>query len=93
MSKKISVQLLAALAPAEGTVSISKQVLTLENGQAFDLAATSDELNLLIKKAKAFRNIMKELKAAGFGTDESINGGDCVDMMAALYNRFSPLTK
>lgn len=93
MSNKISVQLLAALAPAEGTVSISKQVLTLENGQAFDLAATAAELKLLVKKAEAFSNIMSELEEAGFGADDPINGGDCVDMMAALYNRFSPLTK
>lgn len=37
------------------------------------------------QKAAAFDKIMAELKEMGFGEDNPINGGDCVEQVAIMY--------
>lgn len=43
----------------------------------------------VIRKARALDRLMGELVEMGFATDDPINGGDCVDSIAQIYERLS----
>jgi hypothetical protein len=46
---------------------------------------TTQSLNSL--KASALDHVLQELEAMGFSTNDPINGGDCVEAVAILYQR------
>lgn len=43
----------------------------------------------VIRKARALDRLMGELVEMGFATDDPINGGDCVDSIAQIYERLA----
>jgi hypothetical protein len=53
----------------------------LEQHRRLEMAQAS------IKKAEALDGVLAELEEAGFGTNEPLNGGDCVDMIGEIYGR------
>ncbi|HJV97419.1 MAG TPA: hypothetical protein VJ608_15355 [Albitalea sp.] len=81
-------QLLKELQGAAGPLYVEGGVLRYANGRSVNLASVSSASDeLATRKAKALDRVVAELAEAGFGRDDPINGGDCVDMVALIYQR------
>lgn len=39
------------------------------------------------KKAKALDDLLATLEGAGFGSNDAINGGDCVELIVRVYKK------
>lgn len=77
--------LVELLAGVEGAMSVNSGVLWLEDGQSITLEAIKKSQEQLVAKAKAFEGIISQLEAIGFGENDPINGGDCVESVDQIY--------
>jgi hypothetical protein len=77
--------LVDVLAATEGPMSVNSGLLWLETGQSIDLAGVKASLQTTVAKAKALDKLLVTLTEAGFGNNESMNGGDCVELIDQLY--------
>lgn len=77
--------LVDVLMATEGPMSVNTGLLWLETGQSIDLAGVKASLLTTVAKAKALDKLLVTLTEAGFGNNESMNGGNCVELIDQLY--------
>ena len=73
------------LADSECVMNVVDGVLWLETSEWINLNFVKKSLQELVDKAAALDVLMVNLSEMGFGSDEPINGGDCVESVANLY--------
>lgn len=79
-------ELLDALQGAVGTIEAKGGVLHFQDGRAIDLTTLTGMPDPLVaEKAQALDSTLSQLTNMGFGSDDPINGGDCVESVDQIY--------
>lgn len=79
-------QLLDALKGAVGTIEVKGGVLQFQDGRSIDLTTLAGMPDPLVaEKAQALDRTLSQLTNMGFGSNDPINGGDCVESVDQIY--------